>query len=75
MCVLLFLQAARQGHAYIVDKIVEAGGLLAGSDVTGGFVNLGIQTSLKLSRESQLTIWLNAGAQFDMSTKKIENDE
>ncbi|KAF8590051.1 L-asparaginase [Ramaria rubella] len=58
--------AARQGHEMIVDKLMDAGALLGGSDVTSGFVSLAVTRSLKQSAEPRLLqIWLKAGASID----------
>lgn len=54
--------AARQGYGVIVDKLVEAGALLGGSDVGGGFVTLGVIKSTQSMNPSLLQTWLKAGA-------------
>jgi 60kDa lysophospholipase len=58
-------EAARQGHEVIVDKLVEAGALLGGSDITGGFVSLAVTKSLSQSAGPSLHIWVKAGANVD----------
>ncbi|KAF8484346.1 L-asparaginase [Gautieria morchelliformis] len=57
--------AARQGHEVIVDKLVEAGALLGGSDITGGFVSLAVTKSSSQSAQSSLHTWVKAGANID----------
>ncbi|KIJ26442.1 hypothetical protein M422DRAFT_192238 [Sphaerobolus stellatus SS14] len=57
--------AARQKHEDIVERIVETGGLLAGSDTTGGFVSMAVSKAQKQGDQSALRIWLKAGAKLD----------
>jgi lysophospholipase len=64
--VIILTQAARQGHELIVDNLVEAGALLGGSDVAGGFVSLAVAKSAKQPTDSALLrTWLKAGANID----------
>jgi 60kDa lysophospholipase len=58
---MIIHEAARQGHEVIVDKLVEAGALLGGSDITGGFVSVAVARST----QSALHVWVKAGANID----------
>lgn len=44
---------------------MEAGGLLAGSDINGGFVSLAVSEAKKSKNQTALRTWFKAGAAID----------
>lgn len=58
---VVFLEAARQGHEIVVDNLIQAGANLGGADFDGGFATLAVQTALRIGDHVALQIWAKAG--------------